>query len=109
SDGDVTGIVEPRRGRFREEDLLTLTSAPFHTDVRPGTRGVTTGRGGIYPRGIPLGWAVGIDEADTGWRWSYLLRAAGPPGGATRGCDPRDRGDPAGGPGRRPLAALAAG
>lgn len=83
SDGDVTGIVEPRRGRFQEEDLLTLTSAPFHTDVRPGTRVVTTGRGGIYPRGIPLGTVVGIDEADTGWRKSYLLRPAVRPEGVT--------------------------
>lgn len=83
SDGDATGIVEPRRGRFREEDLLTLTGAPFHTDIRPGTRVVTTGRGGIYPRGIPLGTVVGIDEADTGWRKSYLLRPMVRPEGVT--------------------------
>src|SRR5690606_37839786 len=83
SDGDATGIVEPRRGRFREEDLLTLTGAPFHTDIRPGTRVVTTGRGGIYPRGIPLGTVLGIDEADTGWRKSYLLRPAVRPEGVT--------------------------
>ncbi|HEX7089728.1 MAG TPA: rod shape-determining protein MreC [Longimicrobiales bacterium] len=83
ADGDAYGIVEPRRGRFREEDLLTLTGAPFHTDIRPGTRVVTTGRGGIYPRGIPLGTVVGIDEADTGWRKNYLLRPAVRPEGVT--------------------------
>ena len=44
---------------------------------------VTTGRGGIYPRGIPLGTVVGIDEADTGWRKSYLLRPAVRPEGVT--------------------------
>src|SRR5690606_11478475 len=83
SDGDATGIVEPRRGRFREEDLLTLTGAPSHPDIRPGTRVVTTGRGGIYPRGIPLGTVVRIDEADTGWRKSYLLRPMVRPEGVT--------------------------
>ncbi|NIR60709.1 MAG: hypothetical protein GWO02_14985, partial [Gammaproteobacteria bacterium] len=73
-DGVVYGLVEPRRGEFREEDLLALTGAPFHSDIQPGTRVVTSGRGGIYPRGIPLGTVVGIEEADTGWRKSYLLR-----------------------------------
>lgn len=75
-DGQVYGLVEPRRGEFREEDLLALTGAPFHSDIQPGTRIVTSGRGGIYPRGIPLGAVVGIEEADTGWRKSYLLRPA---------------------------------
>ncbi|HEX6940141.1 MAG TPA: rod shape-determining protein MreC [Longimicrobiales bacterium] len=75
-DGQVYGLVEPRRGGFREEDLLVLSGAPFHSDIQPGTRIVTSGRGGIYPRGIPLGSVVGIEEADTGWRKSYLLRPA---------------------------------
>lgn len=73
-DGEAYGLVEPRRGEFREEDVLALTGAPFHSDIKPGTRVVTSGRGGIYPRGIPLGVVIGIEEADTGWRKSYLLR-----------------------------------
>ncbi len=81
-DGTVYGLVEPRRGEFREEDLLALTGAPFHSDIKAGTRVVTSGRGGIYPRGIPLGTVVGIEEADTGWRKSYLLRPAVRPEGA---------------------------
>jgi rod shape-determining protein MreC len=74
--GEAYGLVEPRRGRFREEDLLVLTGAPFHSDVRPGSRIVTSGRGGVYPRGIPVGIVLGIEDADTGWRKSYLLRPA---------------------------------
>ncbi len=74
ADGEAYGIVEPRRGRFREEDMLALTGAPFHSDIPTGTRVVSSGRGGLYPRGIPLGVVVGIEEADTGWRKSYLLR-----------------------------------
>ncbi|HEX6588501.1 MAG TPA: rod shape-determining protein MreC [Longimicrobiales bacterium] len=74
ADGAAYGIVEPRPGRFREEDLLTLTGAPFHSDIPPGTRIVTSGRGGLYPRGLPVGVVIGIDEADTGWRKSYILR-----------------------------------
>lgn len=76
ADGDAYGIVESRRGRYREEDQLALVGAPFHVDVAPGTRVVTSGRGGVYPRGILLGIVLGIEEADTGWRKSYLLRPA---------------------------------
>lgn len=76
ADGTAYGIVEPRPGRFREEDLLTLAGAPFHSDIPAGTRIVTSGRGGVYPRGLPIGVVLGIDEADTGWRKSYILRPA---------------------------------
>jgi rod shape-determining protein MreC len=76
ADGQAYGIVESRRGRYREEDRLALVGAPFHIDVQPGTRVVTSGRGGVYPRGILLGTVVGIEEADTGWRKSYLVRPA---------------------------------
>lgn len=76
ADGDAYGIVEARQGRFREEDLLVLTGAPFHSDIRPGRLIVTSGRGDLYPRGIPIGTVLGIEEADTGWRKSYLIRPA---------------------------------
>ena len=74
ADGEAMGMVVSRRGDFREEDQLALTGAPFHTDIQPGRAIVTTGKGGIYPRGMPIGIVIGIEEADTGWRKSYLLR-----------------------------------
>jgi rod shape-determining protein MreC len=73
-DGRVYGMVEPLRGGFREEDLLLMGGAPFHSDVRPGTRIVTSGRGQVHPRGIPIGDIVSIENADTGWRKSYVIR-----------------------------------
>lgn len=83
ADGRAYGIVEARRGQYREEDLLALTGAPFHTDIQPGTPIVTSGRGTVYPRGIPLGVVLGIEEADTGWRKSYLIRPAAQPQAVT--------------------------
>jgi rod shape-determining protein MreC len=80
-DGEAYGIVEPRRGRYREEDQLALVGTPFHVHVPTGTRVVTSGRGGVYPRGILLGTVVGIEDADTGWRKSYLIRPAVRPEG----------------------------
>jgi rod shape-determining protein MreC len=76
ADGLVYGIAEPQRGSFREADLLVMTGAPFHSDVRPGRLIVTSGRGTLFPRGIPIGTVVGIRDADTGWRKSYLIRPA---------------------------------
>jgi rod shape-determining protein MreC len=76
ADGRAYGTVEPRRGRHREEDLLALTGSPFQVDVRPGQRIVSSGRGGLYPRGVLVGTVIGIEEADTGWRKSYLVRPA---------------------------------
>jgi rod shape-determining protein MreC len=83
ADGEAYGRVEARRGRFREEDQLALAGTPFHVHVPAGTRVVTSGRGGIYPRGILLGTVVGIEDADTGWRKSYLVRPAVRPEGVT--------------------------
>lgn len=81
ADGGTYGIVEPKRGRFREEDVLVLTGTPFHSDIRIGTRIVTSGQGTLFPRGVPIGTVAGIDDADTGWRKSYLVRPAARPEG----------------------------
>jgi rod shape-determining protein MreC len=83
ADGRAYGIVEPRRGRFREEDRLALTGAPFHTDIPAGTRVLTSGRGGFYPRGILIGTVMGVEEAETGWRKSYTVRPAVRPAAVT--------------------------
>ena len=76
ADGQAYGIVQSRRGLYREQDRLALVGAPFHTDVEPGTRVVTSGRGGVYPRGILLGTVEGVEDAEPGWRKSYLVRPA---------------------------------
>ncbi|CAN5801596.1 hypothetical protein BH23GEM7_BH23GEM7_20970 [soil metagenome] len=72
-DGEVYGIVEPRLSAGGEA-LLALTGVPFHTELDDGALIVTSGRGGVYPRGIPIGAVSGMEESDAGWRKSYLLR-----------------------------------
>jgi rod shape-determining protein MreC len=83
ANGEAYGIIEPRRRQTREEDLLALTGSPFQTDVRPGRRVHTSGKGNQFPRGILIGTVIGIEEADTGWRKSYLIRPAVRPEAAT--------------------------
>jgi rod shape-determining protein MreC len=76
ADGSSYGVIEPRRGRYREDDLIALTGAPYQKSINPGKRVVTSGRGCVFPRGIMVGTISGIDEADTGWLKNYLVRPA---------------------------------
>jgi rod shape-determining protein MreC len=76
ADGLAYGLVEPWRSEYRDQDVLALTGAPFQVDVRPGQRVVSSGRGNLFPRGVPIGTIIGIEDADTGWRKSYLIRPA---------------------------------
>lgn len=109
ADGSVYGIVEPRRGRFREDDQLVLMGTAFHTDLEPGTLVVTSGRGGVYPRGIPIGTVFALADAEAGWRKSYWLQAAVRPGSVTHalvGVRPGGGGEPGA---STPVAGRAAG
>ena len=72
-DGQVYGIVEPRRTASGEQ-LLALTGVPFHTELASGTLIVSSGRGGVFPRGIPIGTVRGDEDAESGWRKEYLLQ-----------------------------------
>jgi rod shape-determining protein MreC len=55
------GIVEWRGG-----SRLTLGFLPFRADVRPGDEVVTSGLGGVFPRGVPVGRVaeIGSDPRD---------------------------------------------
>jgi hypothetical protein len=55
ADGLITGIVESRRGAFREQDGLVLLGTEFNTLLDSGTVISTSGLGGVFPRGIPIG------------------------------------------------------
>ena len=82
-DGSIYGFVEASRGRFREADRLILDGVPFQEELEPGVTLVTSGLGGVYPRGIPIGVVIEESEAQEGWRRSYWLRPFVSPGEAT--------------------------
>lgn len=79
-DGSASGIVENVRGAFREADRLMLNGTPYHETVPEGALIVTSGLGGIYPRGIPVGRIEGTAEVQGQWLKSYWLRPAVEPG-----------------------------
>jgi len=85
SDGTAFGMIRAERSDFREADRLRLDGVPFQQELSPGTTIVTSGLGGVHPRGIPIG-VIGDEagsEVGTGWRRSYWVRPAVAPGGAT--------------------------
>lgn len=82
-DGSAFGLVERREGGFREEDRLMLNGIPFNQGVTNGALVVTSGLGGIFPRGIPIGRIDGLAEQQGDWRKSYWLAPVVEPGAAT--------------------------
>lgn len=79
-DGLVYGFAEVRRGLFREEDRLLLSGTPYHTRLEPGAEIVTSGIGGVFPRGIPIGRVVEVAEEEGGWITSYWIEPYVHPG-----------------------------
>ena len=82
-DGRTYGIVENRRGAFREEDRLVLNGTAYYETVSDGTLVVTSGLGGLFPRGIPIGRIAGIEEVEGQWRKAYRLQPMVEPGSVT--------------------------
>lgn len=83
ADGSGFGMVETRRGAFREDDRLVLNGAAYYEEVAPGTLVLTSGLGGVLPRGIPIGTIEGVADEEGRWRRSYWLRPMVQPAGVT--------------------------
>lgn len=112
-DGLQYGLVRSSRGLFAGESRLLLDGLPYHAALDSGTVVVTSGLGGVFPRGIPIGRVLETADAASEWRRSYWLEPfvevgsvtlalVGLERGAGEGSDtapPAVTGDPAGGSG----------
>jgi rod shape-determining protein MreC len=85
ADGSVYGILAPHPTPSNGVWTLELRGVPYRSQVPMGTTILTSGLGGILPRGIPVGTVV--DTANTGdatagaeWERTYLVLPAVPPG-----------------------------
>ena len=83
ADGTAFGIVENQRRTFREEDRLVLNGMAYYEDVEDGTPVLTSGLGGVFPRGIPIGLIDGVADVEGRWRKGYWLRPVVEPGSVT--------------------------
>jgi hypothetical protein len=78
-DGTATGIVRPFVTSDGEQ-LMLMEGVPFQTAVPGGAEIVTSGVGGVYPRGLPVGRVLAEHEAQLGWTHSFLVEPAVRPG-----------------------------
>lgn len=76
--GHVTGIVRPSHEGGRPG--MVFEGAPYQTELSPGTPLVTSGLGGIYPPGIPVGTVRETSAVESGWARSYRVMPAVRPG-----------------------------
>lgn len=71
AEGGAFGII---RSLGESPLLMRLDGIPFQAELAPGTEVVTSGMGGIFPRGIPIGAVVQLTETEAGWSRSYLVK-----------------------------------
>lgn len=76
--GRTTGIV--RAARRDGHTTMVFEGAPYQTEVPGGTRLVTSGLGGIYPPGVPVGRVRELSGVESGWERSYRVEPAVRPG-----------------------------
>ena len=80
--GTVFGIVAARRGE-RAGEVMEFRGVPYRERLAAGTLVVTSGLGGVFPRGIPLGTIEGMLSEAEGWERTYLVRPAAHPAQVT--------------------------
>lgn len=56
--------------------LMELRGVAFRQTLKPGTLIVSSGLGGVFPRGIPIGTVLSEVRTTEAWTRSYLLRPA---------------------------------
>src|SRR5579872_4055971 len=59
ADGSAFGIVKAHLGKDAERYLLELSGVQLSATLPTGTPIVSSGVGGVYPRGIPVGTVIG--------------------------------------------------
>ncbi len=55
---------------------------PYRDSVPVGTLVLSSGLGGVYPKGIPVGTVTGVVREQAGWERVYRLQPAANPGSA---------------------------
>ena len=84
ADGSAFGIVQPHipgtgvpaQSSYVQSErwLLEMRGVPFRSTLKPGAVVYSSGLGGIYPRGIPVGVVLGEIKTAEAWARTYLLR-----------------------------------
>ena len=78
ADGSAFGIIYPHASEGAERFLLELRGVQFRSAIDTGSLVVTSGLGGVFPPGIPIGTVLGEIKTTELWARTYLLRPAVP-------------------------------
>jgi rod shape-determining protein MreC len=75
-DGSAFGIVQGHLASATSGYLMELRGIPFRTALKPTTLIVSSGLGGVWPRGIPIGKVIEEVKTSEGWARTYLIKPA---------------------------------
>jgi rod shape-determining protein MreC len=75
-DGTAFGIAQAHLTGATGGYLIELRGVPFRATLKPGAQIVSSGWGGVWPRGIPIGTVLSEIKTTEGWARTYLLRPA---------------------------------
>ncbi len=75
-DASAFGIVQAHLSAGPGRYLMEMRGVPFRTSIKMGTMIVSSGLGGVYPRGIPIGRVVSETKTPETWARTYLIRPA---------------------------------
>jgi rod shape-determining protein MreC len=77
--GNASGVVAPALSSMGGEGALEFRGVPYRDSVPAGTLVLSSGLGGVYPKGIPVGTVTGVVREQAGWERVYrMLPAANP-------------------------------
>jgi rod shape-determining protein MreC len=80
--GNAFGVVAPAIEGRNGEGALEFRGVPYRDSVPLGTMVLSSGLGGVFPKGIPVGTVIGTVREEAGWERVYRLRPAANPGAA---------------------------
>jgi rod shape-determining protein MreC len=75
-DGTAFGIAQAHLTGATGGYLIELRGVPFRATLKPGAQIVSSGWGGVWPRGIPIGTVLQEIKTSEGWARTYLLQPA---------------------------------
>jgi rod shape-determining protein MreC len=78
--GNASGVVAPSLSSAGSEGALEFRGVPYRDSVPAGTLVLSSGLGGVYPKGIPVGTVTGVVREQAGWERVYRLLPAANPG-----------------------------